>query len=845
MATQHTPMMQQYWQIKNQYPETLVLYRMGDFYELFYSDAEKAAKLLHLTLTQRGQSAGNAIPMAGIPHHTLDNYLEKLIRLGESAVICEQIGEATAGKGPMQREVTRIITPGTIIDENLLNAKQDQVLMAIAPEGLAWLDVTRGHCYAKIINHPLDIQAEILKHQPQEILMADNSELKCHCPTTLKPKNYFSIGIAQKYIEKAHQEKFPKIIQELIGGLMHYLQETYRQKIPQISYFTLLEADDFLQIDANTQMHLEILKNQQGNQSFTLVELLDETQTVMGSRLLKRWLANPLKNHLVITQRQDAIAYFIQQGYSQIREHLKPIHDLERIASRLHLRQTKPRELIQLKNTIEQLPKILACIEDSNYPELIQNLKLNIQNLPELSTYLDQAIRPEPSVWLRDGGVIAQGFDTELDELQALRRDAQVHLLAIEQQAQQRSGLDNLRLGYNKIQGYFFEISRLQSDKLPQEFHRRQTLKNTERFVTQELSEFEGKLLNAEARALEKEKQLFEEVLNYCAQAIPQLRLTSQALSSLDVLSTLAARAQALNWTKPLLVEEAILKIQDGVHPIVAAHQPHKFIANDLNLNHASSHLWLITGPNMGGKSTFMRQNALIVFLAHIGSFVPAKSATIGPIDKIFTRIGASDQLAKGQSTFMVEMSEMANILAQATPQSLVLIDEIGRGTSTHDGIALAHACAIYLAKQVQAYTLFSTHYFELTELETHVPMIKNMHMEVATADKDVVFLYRIKSGAIQASYGLEVAARAGLPKELLRQAREHLYQLEQPKPLVSVQTQPTIDPVFFELNQFIDTINPDELSPKEALEKLYALKQKLFFANSSAKYNCAATKLS
>jgi len=825
MTNAHTPMMQQYWQIKNQYPELLVLYRMGDFYELFYQDAEKAAKLLHLTLTQRGQSAGQPIPMAGIPHHTLDTYLEKLIRLKESAVICEQIGEPTPGKGPMTRAVTRIITPGTIIDEHLLNAKQDQILMAITAKAMAWLDVSAGRCLALEVNDLHDLQSQIMKYQPQEILLDQDSELKSSYHCTLKPKHFFARHFCTKYLSEAEIEQFPPEVPELIGGLLHYLEETYCQQVPVIHHFELLQTQDFLQIDANTQMHLEIFKNQQNEEDFTLVSLLDHCQTVMGSRLLKRWLANPLRDHLLIQQRHSGLAFFYHHGYSRFQELLKQIHDLERISSRLDLGQTKPRELIQLKKTISQLPTLLASLDHPEKPSYLQNLINAITPLPALISFLEQAILPEPALMLRDGNVIAPGFDLELDELRALREHAQEHLIAIEQQAKQQAGIENLRLGYNKIQGYFFEISRSQAEKLPQNFQRRQTLKNIERFVTSELSEFEGKLFGAEAKALQKEKALYAEILEHCKQYIPQLRAISQALAHLDVLSNFAERAIALHWNPPTLVQEPMLKIEAGLHPIVAAHQPQKFIANDLYLDQTHAYLWMITGPNMGGKSTFMRQNALIVLLAHIGSYIPAQSACIGPIDKIFTRIGASDQLAKGQSTFMVEMSEMAYILAHATAKSLILIDEIGRGTSTHDGIALAHACALYLTQNIHAYTLFSTHYFELTALEKKYPMIKNMHMEVVTANQEVIFLYKIKSGAIASSYGLEVAARAGLPPALLEEAKQHLQYLEQTNDKIEIKPQAMIENKHHRLQNWIADLNPDQLSPMQALMKLYELK--------------------
>jgi DNA mismatch repair protein MutS len=828
MNKAHTPMMQQYLDIKNQYPHMLVLYRMGDFYELFFDDAKKASKLLHLTLTQRGQSAGEPIPMAGIPQHTLDNYLEKLLRLGESVVICEQVGDAPLGKGPMQREVTRIMTPGTITDENLLDAKKDQILLAINHKQnsytIAWFDVTSGICYTKFVNDFDELHAELIKLQPQEILFPETLKLNFQFLSTPKPEQYFQTQLISKYISEEISKDFSEIELKAIGGLFQYLEETYKQTIPQISKFIKLNTEQFLKLDSNTQLHLEILKNQQNSDDFTLIQLLDTTKTNLGSRLLKRWLVNPLRNHTHIQERLDAISFFTTNGYSALREELHHFYDIERIASRLHLRSTKPRELTQLKNSLRLLPNIIKILTPYTLPKLLNHLKDEMQPEPNLLNYLEQAIVNEPPVWLRDGGIIAAGFDTELDELRSIRQNAQEHLLNIELQAQASSGLSNLRLGFNKIQGYYFEVSRSQSNLLPPVFHRTQTLKNVERFVTEELSSFEAKLLSAESKALQKEKKLFEEVLDFTASYIPKLRAIAEALAQLDVFSTLAERAQKLNWTSPEFVSHPCLHIENGKHPIVAAHSNQNFIPNDLYLNN-EQHLWVITGPNMGGKSTFMRQNALIILLAHIGSYVPASKAQIGPIDQIFTRIGANDHLAKGQSTFMVEMMEMANILKHASAQSLILIDEIGRGTSTHDGIALAHACAVHLATKTKAFTLFSTHYFELTELENQYPMIKNMHMHVVTTAKEVLFLYQVKPGAITESFGLEVAARAGFPKEVLQEAQNHLEILQNHSPEFK-QSIPKLHPQILELLSFIKNLEPDEHTPKQALETLYQLKK-------------------
>lgn len=837
MTVTHTPMMQQYLEIKAQYPQMLLFYRMGDFYELFFEDAKNAAKILHLTLTHRGQSAGEPIPMAGIPYHTLDNYLEKLMKQGLSVAICEQINDGSITKGPMKREVTRIITPGTITDENLLDAKKDQILAAIYPQHqtytLAWFNVTNSQCFAIILDSIASLDAELLKLQPQETLIPEGfkacSQVLLELITTPKPQHIFDKHFIQSHLNLSNHSED---CQKAMGAICYYLQETHKTQVPQITEFQLESTHQFLQMDAHTQTHLELIKNQQGETDFTLFSLLDKTKTVLGSRLLRRWLIKPLRDHLQIQARLEAVDYFMHQGFSEIREYLSELYDIERITTRITLKNTKPRELIQLKQTLEYLPKIQELFHNQPVSGLLAQTLEHFPLLPDLKALLQKAIVPEPPVWLRDGGVIAKGYDKELDELRSIQTDAHQHLMSIEKHAQELSGLSTLRLGFNKIQGYYFEVPRSQSEKLPPVFQRKQTLKNIERFVTEELSQFEAKLLSADAKALQKEKQLFEELLDIIGQSSQELRSIAHMIATLDVLSTLAERASQFHWTRPDFVQTRVLDIQGGKHPIVAAHTPHQFVANDLFLEDSQHYLWMITGPNMGGKSTFMRQNALIVILAHMGSYVPAKSATMGPIDQIFTRIGANDQLAKGQSTFMVEMTEMASILKHASAQSLVLIDEIGRGTSTHDGVALAHACATYLAQHIRCYTLFSTHYFELTELADEFPMIQNMHMEVTTKGKDVFFLYQIKKGAITESYGLEVAARAGFPEEVLEAAEQKLKALHQQTPIRFIEKPTELHPALKRIMQEIQVIKPDEMTPLQAHHLLYQFKDLMLEIN-------------
>ncbi|NDH08138.1 MAG: DNA mismatch repair protein MutS [Gammaproteobacteria bacterium] len=827
----HTPMMQQYLNIKAQYPHLLLLYRMGDFYELFHDDAQKASKLLHLTLTQRGKSGGQAIPMAGIPVHTLDNYLEKLLKLGESVAICEQIGEPGQQKGPMKREVTRLITPGTITDDQLLDAKTDQILSAILPLAnkrfiLASIDVTRGISQCIVCDDLNQLEAEVLKLACREILIPDTLSFTAsiikNFVLTHKPLQYFEQGFCGEY---PCCEKLTGDMAKCLGGLFQYLHETYPLNTPQITEFNLHHPEDFLQMDAHTQSHLELIKNQEGTAEHTLYQLLDTTQTVLGSRLLKRWIVKPLRHHQAIDARQKSIQTLQQLNLHQIRASLSEFYDIERIASRIYLKCAKPRELIQLKNSLHSLPSLQNLLSEHELPPLLETIKHDLPPLEETSQLLQIAIVDEPPVWLRDGGVIREGYSIELDELRNIRAHAHAHLLEIEKRAQETSAMPSLRLGFNKIQGYYFEVSKSQGQTLPSNFQRKQTLKNAERFINEELQAFEAKLLSAESKALQYEKVLYDEVLAALHPSLNTLRMIANALAQLDVLSSLAERAQTLHWTKPQLTSENIIQIIGGKHPIVAAKCPHLFIANDLTLSHHHAHLWMITGPNMGGKSTFMRQNALVVLLAYMGSFVPAKQAHIGPIDKIFTRIGANDNLAKGQSTFMVEMTEMASILNQATQHSLVLIDEIGRGTSTHDGVALAHACAVNLASTIKSYTLFSTHYFELTDLTLQYPMIKNMHMEVVTHKHDIVFLYQLKEGAITESFGIEVAARAGFPQQVLENAKLKLAELHQQSPIKVMQNHKPIPHELNQLNQQVKQIEPDDLSPKEAHALLYKLK--------------------
>lgn len=791
MSTTHTPMMQQYLRIKADHPDMLLLYRMGDFYELFFDDAKRAALLLDITLTHRGQSAGTPIPMAGVPYHAVENYLARLIKKGQSIAICEQIGDPATSKGPVERQVTRIITPGTVTDEALLEATRDNVLLAIYQHrqqyGLSWVDLSGGRFHLlQVVDEP-QLLAEVTRLQPAEILLQSQlSHLDLGNPSIIKIRpdwdfdlkrakdllcEQFNVSDLSAFGEQTYPHAFPAA-----GCLLTYLRTTQRQALPHLRHITLEQSHDYLQLDAATQRHLELFTNNKGERDNTLLATIDHTACAMGSRLLKRWLSRPLRLRTTLMMRQEAITELLEKKqYTQLHPQLRQVCDVERVISRIALKSARPRDLVQLRETLALLPALQTSIA-LNKSSLISTLAHQLKPLPALHNLLVNALVDNPPILIRDGGVLAKGFDDELDELRDLSENATDKLLAMEQTEKLRSGLSTLKFGYNRVQGYYIELSRAQAEKVPLNYQRKQTLKNVERYITPELKAFEETVLSAQSKALAREKWLYERLLEELHQSIEELTQIAQATAQLDVLSNLASRAQTLNWQCPALVEQAGIHIQAGRHPVIEPLLKERFIANDLHLS-PSEHVLLITGPNMGGKSTYMRQNALIVLLAHIGSFVPASAATIGPIDKIFTRIGASDDLSSGRSTFMVEMTETAHILRQATAESLVLIDEIGRGTSTHDGMALAFACCAYLAKTIKAYTLFSTHYFELTTLPTDISCIRNVHLSAQITNGQIAFLYHVEPGAANRSYGLEVAALAGLPVEVLTLAKQQLSQ--------------------------------------------------------------------
>ncbi|MBA2649983.1 MAG: DNA mismatch repair protein MutS [Legionella sp.] len=838
MTPNHTPMMQQYLRIKADYPNQLLFYRMGDFYELFFEDAKQAAQLLDLTLTHRGQSSGKPIPMAGIPYHALENYLARLIKKGESLAICEQIGDPATSKGPVERQVTRIITPGTVTDEALLDAKQDTVLLAVHQHkqgfGLAWVDLSGGRFHLLELNSEAQLTAELARLKPAEVLLQEHSSLETHCshfPLKMRPGWEFNTQTANQLLCEqfsvtslsalGEQQNHPLSL-IAAGALLTYLCITQKQALPHLKAITFEHSEDYLQLDAATQRHLELFESIQGKKEYCLLALLDKTATNMGSRLLKRWLGRPLKNIQEIQARQQATAEFIEKQLDMpIHQTLTQTGDVERILTRIALKSARPRDLIVLRTTLARLPELCQAIVDCKAPLIVQ-LKQQLQPQPELQHLLEVALVENPPMLVRDGGVFARGFDDELDELITLSANANDTLAQLELEEKKRTGLSTLKFGFNNVQGYFIELSKVQAQLAPLHYQRKQTLKNVERYITPELKVFEEKVLSANSKALAREKWLYENLLEEIQQHFNRVTQLAQGLAQLDVLVTLAERAQSLRWCCPALVSTPGISIQAGRHPVIEQIVQEKFIANDLMLI-PEKNLLLITGPNMGGKSTYMRQTALIVLLAHIGSFVPAKAATLGPIDRLFTRIGASDDLSAGRSTFMVEMIETAQILRQATSQSLVLIDEIGRGTSTYDGMALAYATCLHLATTIKAYTLFSTHYFELTTLANQWACIRNIHLQASLEKSGIVFLYQVEPGPANRSYGLEVAKLAGLPQAVLAIAHKQLHEIKN-----QIQAPPIVDKPYESIHpivQMIAHLDPDSLNPREALNLLYKLK--------------------
>ncbi|WP_126455746.1 DNA mismatch repair protein MutS [Sulfuriflexus mobilis] len=837
----HTPMMQQFLRIKAEYPNTLLFYRMGDFYELFFEDARYAAKLLNITLTQRGQSAGEPIPMAGVPYHAVDNYLARLIKLGESVAICEQIGDPATSKGPVERKVVRIITPGTVTDEALLDERRENLLAAVHAEvgrfGLATLDIGSGRFCVLEVDSEVALASELQRLQPAECLLAETASLPAAdtCIHELAPW-YFEQQAAHRRLceqfgtQDLHGfgcENLPLAICAA-GALLQYTQETQRSDLSHIHALHVEATHDSIVLDAATRRNLEIDTNLSGGQEHSLRAVMDHTATAMGARLLQRWLNRPLRDHAILNARYAAITGLRgQQAWQTCADTLRGIADMQRILARVALRSARPRDLSALRDSLGLLPAIRQQLDKlADDGGLLSRLQQRIQPHDDLYRQLCAAVVDMPPVVVRDGGVIAAGYDQELDALRTLSRDADQYLLDLEQRERQRTGIATLKVGYNRVHGYYIEIGKAQkTDRIPPEYVRRQTLKAAERFILPELKAFEDKVLSSRERALAREKALYAALLDDIAVHLLSLQDTAAAIAETDVLQNLAERADNMGFTAPNLSEIAGIDIKAGRHIVVEQAQAAPFIANDIQLNR-DRHMLIVTGPNMGGKSTYMRQVALLVILAHIGSHIPASSATIGPVDRIFTRIGASDDLAGGRSTFMVEMTETANILHNATAQSLVLLDEIGRGTSTFDGLALAWACAEALGTEDGPFTLFATHYFELTSLPGQHAGLANVHFDAAEHGQGIVFLHELKDGAASRSYGLQVAALAGLPEAVLKAAHHHLARLENsptPAPAPSPAQQPDTP-----LRTAVAGLKPDEMSPKQALETLYRLQKYL-----------------
>jgi DNA mismatch repair protein MutS len=837
----HTPMMQQYLRIKSEYPDILLFYRMGDFYELFYDDAHEAARLLDITLTARGQSAGEPIPMAGVPYHAVDNYLARLVRQGRPVAICEQIGDPAKAKGPVEREVVRIVTPGTVTDEALLEERRENLLAAIheTPEqfGLAVLDMGSGRFSLLEVDTLAALRNELDRIKPAELLLSDSFnpavlDLPQAC-YTIRPAWQFESDYATRLLCEQFMtdnlagfgcETMPQAV-SAAGALLNYVRETQRTVLPHLQGLRVELPDDCVQLDPATRRNLELETSLAGHPQHTLLALLDHSATPMGSRLLRRWLLRPLRKQAELAHRLDAITALLASAQIEtLHEQLRQIGDMERILTRIGLRSARPRDLTQLRRALETLPALRDQLQDLDSQRL-QELQHNMPLFAELTALLQQAIIPHPPLLIRDGGVIASGYDSELDELRSLQENAGAVLSKMEAREREQTGIATLKVGYNRVHGYYIEISRAQSVNAPEHYQRRQTLKAAERYITPELKELEDRVLSANERALAREKALYDELLNKLSAHLPPLQTCAAAIAELDVLNTLAERATSHDWVAPRFTDQPGMVIEAGRHPVIEQAQAEPFTPNDIKLDEQQRML-IITGPNMGGKSTYMRQTAHIALLAHMGSFVPAQRAEFGPLDRIFTRIGASDDLASGRSTFMVEMTETANILHNATENSLVLMDEIGRGTSTFDGLALAWACARQLAQQVRAFTLFATHYFELTQLPAELDSCVNVHLDAVEHDDSIVFMHHVKPGPASRSYGLQVAALAGVPRDMIELAKRKLLQLEQGKseiPAATVET-PGVSPSALE--QALAEIDPDSLSPRDALEYLYQLKE-------------------
>jgi len=848
-APKNTPVMQQYLALKAQVPDVLLFYRMGDFYELFFDDARRAARLLDITLTARGQSGGEPIPMAGVPVQTLDTYLARAVRKGESVAICEQIGDPARSKGPVERQIVRIVTPGTVTDDALLEERRDTLLAAISlggeTFGLAWLELSSGRFHALEAAGREALAAELERLRPAEVLVAEGHErLVPSAGTAVRSRApwHFEAGSAERRLCEQFGTRdlagFGLTARPLAVGaagcLLGYVQETQKSALPHLRGIRTELREEALLLDAATRRNLELDASLSGRMDCTLVGVLDRTATAMGGRELRRWVQRPLQDRAQREQRLQAIANLLDSGgHEPLHQLLRSTGDVERILARVGLRSARPRDLAQLRDALGALPQLQGLLAPLEAPLLTQ-LAVNAGTHPELHDLLLRALEPTPPALLREGGVFAAGYDPDLDELRRVAEHSDEALLELETRERERTGFGNLRFGYNRVQGYFIEVSRSQADQVPAHWIRRQTVKNAERYITSELKSFEDRVLGARDRALARERDLYESLMDRLIADLAVLQATAAALAALDVLANLAERAIALRLVRPQLCDEPRLEIRGGRHPVVESNLDGPFVPNDLML-HPERRMLIVTGPNMGGKSTFMRQCALIVILAGMGSYVPAESALLGPVDRIFTRIGAADDLAGGRSTFMVEMTEAANILNNATPRSLVLMDEIGRGTSTYDGLSLAWACARHIGREVGAFTLFATHYFELTALADELPACANVHLDATEHGDQLVFLHAVKEGPANQSYGLQVARLAGVPRPVISEARRYLEELERrDQAHRPAQAQQQLDlapprhPAESDIMRTLATVDPDSLSPREALDLIFQLRATL-----------------
>ena len=848
--SKHTPMMQQYMRMKSQHPSELLFYRMGDFYELFYDDAKRAAQLLDITLTSRGQSGGEPIPMAGVPFHAAESYLARLVKLGESVAVAEQIGDPATSKGPVERQIVRIVTPGTVSDEALLDERRDNLLCAVVAAnntyGLAWLDISSGRFHVTEVSNLPAFEAELARINPAELLIAEDSPLYTQMRgkkgVRSRPPWDFDTESARRALIQQFQTQdlagfgcdHMALAVSAAGCLLQYAKETQKAALPHIRAIQVDAIEDCVVLDAATRKNLELTENLQGEVEHTLAWVMDKAKTAMGSRLLRRWLNRPIRSHRILGERQAAISALLHNyQYEPLQNILKQIGDIERILARVALKSARPRDLSRLRDGLNLLPELQQALRHVDHA-VIQRYGQDIGEFPRLAELLNKAIVETPPVVMRDGGVIAQGYDEELDELRGISENAGDYLVQLEAREKERTGIATLKVGYNRVHGYYIEISRAQSDQAPDDYIRRQTLKNAERFITPELKVFEDKALSAKSRALSREKGLYDDLLDMLLDQLIPLQDSFAAVAEVDVIANLAERADTLAFTCPELTTEARLHISKGRHPVVEQVLDGPFVPNDLMLD-STRRMLVITGPNMGGKSTFMRQTALISVLAHIGSFVPAERAVIGNLDRIFTRIGSSDDLAGGRSTFMVEMTETANILHNATPRSLVLMDEVGRGTSTYDGLSLAWACASHLAMQLSSLTLFATHYFELTQLPDQMKGVANVHLTAHEEGDTILFLHKVQEGPANQSYGLQVAKLAGVPSSVVGHAQKKLKQLEKQdrsNPALITANAPIQADLFLETQpphpvvEMIAKMDPDCINPRQALDLLYRMKE-------------------